>query len=333
MKPLNADFRTGSGIDSLVESMSFTEQGELDVSELRNRLETGGFKFEDLRVTPSPGASLLAVDSSFSMRELSYHAIWATHAVALYGEYDGGENDDILVGHGSIPYGNLLYSSYLEAGEFIPYSEVDSRGNAARVSFEFSSLKRAYGELESSGLKPDFILVDGSLYTNLRNIRAKDGVFPECEAALRSFGEVLGMERVVGMVEDSHATDLSRDLGYNFTNMLLFEIALEPGEYVVDEREGISICYVKMPSKPLPFSAAGSSKPLTVRWEFNYPGFRDDLGLLAGIWMSESDILHPQIYMLRTADYLTRKIRVQGLLERIVSEKGLGLKYREQREI
>ena len=309
----------------------FRERESAEASELREKLSAAGFKFNSLN--PKPRKSrFLAADSSFAVKELRYHALWAAHAAALHALYDGSMHHDALVGHGALPYTGLLYSSYVVAGEFIPYSDLDVRGNSIRVEFEFDSLMKALGELDSEGLKPDFILVDGSLYTNLRNLEGRESVYEEHARASASFRRVLASGRVVGMVEDSHATDLSRELGFNFTNMLLFDLSLKPGEYVVDLRDGISICYVKLPPKRLPYLAAGESRPLTVRWEFNYPGFEGDLDLLAGVWLREDDLLHPQLYPVRIADYLTRGIRVSGLLDRVAAERNLELRHRELRE-
>jgi hypothetical protein len=333
MRPLKPEFKAEAGLmDSLIGRIELAEHEQAEQHKLREKIRRAGYEFKELK--PEPGRTrLLTVDTSISVRQLRYHALWAGHSVAVHALYDGCGHEDPLVGHGLLPYTDILYSSYVDAGEFKPYSDIDVRCNLQRVGFEFGSLMEARRELDSDGVEPDFTLVDGSLYTNLRNLEGKGGDYTECAHAVDSFRWVLDSGRVVGMVEDSHATDLSRELGYNFTNMLLFDIALEAGEYVVNERTGVSICYIKMPSKGIPYLPEGMSTPLTVRWEFNYPGFRDDLNLLAGIWLTEDDLLHPQLYPVRTADYLTRRISTSGILDNIASERELELRHREGREV
>jgi hypothetical protein len=332
MKSLGGDFASGSDfVDSIIRGFTFRKRQSLKADDLRRALAGAGCKVK--RLAPSPRkARFLAADCAIAFKELRYHALWAAHAVAVSALYDGKRHRDMVVGNGTLPYDSLLHSGYVGVGEFVPYSDIDVRGNCARVDFEFGSLLRARDELCSEGIVPDYTLVDGSLYTNLSNLKAKDGDFPEAKRAGVSFRGALSSGKVVGMVEDSHATDLARELGFDFTNMLLFDVALDAGEYVVDLREGISICYLKLPPKAMPHLPSGRSPPLTVRWEFNWDDFEDSLNLLAGIWLEEDDVLHPQIYPLRIADYLTRTVKVGGILDEIVAGNNMELKYRELRE-
>ncbi len=332
MRPLDPDFKADYNLlQSRIQSLNLEEREKIDPQGLRDKLTSSGFKFGS--INPSARESTyLTVDCSVASRELRYHALWAVHAAAVYARYDGGDHVDPLAGRGTLPYTDLLYSTYMDVGRFIPYSDLDSRRNSMRVAFEFDSLMKAYGELAADGVEPDYLLVDGSLYTNLQNLGNKKGSYAEHADASSAFNRVLDTGKAVGLVEDSHATDLSRDLGYNFTNMLLFDIALKPGEYVSDVRDNISICYVKLPSKKLPSNPSGISMPLTVRWEFTGGGWEKDIDCIAGAWLSEFELIHPQLYPVRMADHLTRRVSVGGVLDRIVSDRGLELRYRELRE-
>jgi len=330
MKPLTPRMLTGPGlVESVIVGFEVGAHSEVKRDILRDGISSLGLRI--MTFEPEPGIScLLAADTSSALNETRYNALWGAHSVAVRCVFDGRSNSDVMAGHGSIPYRDLCYSDYLEVVEIIPYSDPDVRANDMRVKFEFESLLKAYEESKSDGAKPDYILIDGSIYTNKRGLNAKSE-YPDAEDAKEAFERILGLGGVVGMVEDSHATDVASKLGYNFTNMLLFDLALEPGEYVLDVREGVNICYIKMPSKRVPYLPQGYSSPQVVRWEFNYDGFEGDLMRLAGIWLSEDDLMHPQIYPLRMADYLSRKVKVGGLLDEIVQRKDLPLKFRQLR--
>jgi hypothetical protein len=113
------------------------------------------------------------------------------------------------------------------------------------------------------------------------------------------------------------------------TDLLLCEIALNPNEYVeVDEL--VCVRYLKLAGKKVEYQQSLTSD-LTVRWEFTEKA-GDYMQALAYMWSLETDILHPQIYPLRAADYLTRKIKVSGILDEVVSAKNLKLKNRERRD-
>jgi hypothetical protein len=333
MRELEADFVLDETLfnSRMREIEGLDVQRKLDSDDVRHKVADAGLVFREFKPSSVKGGlRLLAGDSSIVKRELRHHALWAFHGVTVCGVCDGKLYEDKLVGEGRLPYRGLMYESDLDLGAFIPYSDVDERLNSIRVGREFSMLLESKRRVESECGPVDFLLVDGSLYTNLRNLEAKKGYSEH--AAARNVYQNLLKERVVGMVEDSHATDLSRSLGFNATNMLLFETALKPLEYAVDTRDEINICYMKLPGKEMASLPAGKSSEITVRWEFNYAGFHEDLELLAGVWVMETDILHPQLYPIRISDYLTRRIKVSGLIDRIVEGKKLAHQYRDLRE-
>jgi hypothetical protein len=331
MKPLDLDMGLGwPEAEDVIVSFKVQPREALDPRELRAKITGSGRLIGQLAPKARP-ASFLACDCASATAETRYNALWAGHAVAVYAEFDGARHHDALVGHSTIPYGGLRYGSYLSAREFIPYSDVDVRSNLARVAHESTSTLEAHRELAAEGRRPEFTLIDGSIHTNLSSLEERLD-YPEYSQARDSFKAVLGLGKAVGIVEDSHATDLARELGYDFTNMLLMDVALEPGEYVTDQRGGVSICYVRLPAKPMPHLPDGRTRPMTVRWEFDYGGYEDDLNLLSALWLAEDDHIHPQHYPLRIADHLTRKIKVAGILDEIRAKHGLEQKYRELRQ-
>ncbi|MFH1403567.1 MAG: DNA double-strand break repair nuclease NurA [Candidatus Altiarchaeota archaeon] len=329
MRELRPDFSLD---ESVLKSKSALIEGldshrNLDRGEIRRKVEGSGGDFKRISINDDAGViRMLACDSSMIKRELRYHALWGLHTVVVYAEYDGGENSDPLVGEGTLPYRELKYESYVDFGVFIPYSDIEERANALRVAREYSALLEV-----KDGLDADILLVDGSLYTNTANLQLRDNGSENSDAVDAS-RRLLSEKRVVGMVEDSHATDLSRSLGFNCTNTLLFDIALDPMEYVVDKRQGINVCYLKLPGKRMESLPSGESAPMTVRWEFNYDNFQEDLESLVSVWINDRDHIHPQVYPIRIADYLTRRIKVSGLVDRVVEENNLELRYRDSRE-
>jgi hypothetical protein len=332
MKRLESDREFSlEGVDTLLAGFSCSERDALEPKVLRDKLLDGGYSFRRLKPKAS-NASILTADCSIAVRETRYHALWAAHAVAVSAVCDGGSHWDAIIGNGTIPYRDLKYSSYVGLGEFIPYCDVDVRGNGARVRFEFESLRKAFDEALRESGKPDLILIDGSIHTNDANLDEGAADYEENAGARKAFDGVMGLGKVVGMVEDSHSTDISRRLGCDFTNMLLFDVALEEGEYVVETQDSANICHIKLPGKSLPYLPQGISRPLTVRWEFGYGGFEADLDLLAGIWLLEDDILHPQLYPIRMADHLSRRIKAAGILDEVVGARRLEPKFRELRE-
>ncbi|MBU0762068.1 MAG: DNA double-strand break repair nuclease NurA [Candidatus Altiarchaeota archaeon] len=329
MKPLEKD--TGfelDGLDELFKTLTLDEGETIERSSLRLQIESAGYAIK--RLKPGNGKlRFLAADCSMAFKELRYHALWATNAVAVYAVFDGVMHSDSLVGHSKIPYHSLKFANKVSIGEITPYVDADVRAVHQRLYEESKIFNTSIAQLDAEGVDIDLILVDGSLTTNIGS--AEKGVkYPEGKAADTEFKRFLRSKKTVGMVEDSHSAGVAQKIGYSFTDILLFDIALDEGEYVVEKDNGVNICYVKLPGKKLPHEP-DTTEPLTVRWEFNYDDFEKELAALAGIWQMEDDILHPQTYPLRIADYLTRRVKVNGILDMLIQEKGLGLKYRELR--
>ena len=335
MKPVKAVFEADFlKLGEKLRGLDLPSGRDLNRQNLRERIVSSGRRILELNpAAPALEVGMLCADSSSAEKELRYHALWGVHSVCVHCVFDGRLHDDVLVGHGKVSYRDLAYSSEIDFGSIVPYSEVDSRANSLRVFHELDSLLDAIEEAKTEGRRANYILVDGSLHTNLENLSKKAGSEKEGSMALEALKKLLKLSNVVGCVEDSHATDLARELGFDYTNMLLFDVALNPGEYVVDERNNISICYVKLPGKKVSYLPSNTSAPLTVRWEFNKKDFKNDLNAIAGMWLSEDDLVHPQPYPLRIADYLTRSIRIHGVLDELVRERDLEQKFRELREI
>jgi hypothetical protein len=241
------------------------------------------------------------------------------------------KSGDVLVGQGTIPYKNMLYGSYLDLGLIKPYSDTDKRLNLIRLNAEMSVLLSSKRQLEEDGKKTDFLVLDGSLATIRDELNGCEG-HPE-HGRLESTLRELASLRVVSMVEDSHATDISAKADSELTNLHLLEYVLKPCEFVAEAADGVNVVYVKLPGKSLCFKPGDESRPLVVRWEFNYPDFERDLAFLAGAWALEDDLLHPQVYPMRIADYLTRRLRVSGILSEFARSRGLEGKHRNMREI
>lgn len=332
MKSLSPEYGIDSGELSraLSRLSGQIEAPSINVGEVRSGLELKGFCFEKIPLRrPSEKSSFLCVDSSFIGRNLRFHGLWGIHCVCLHAVFAAAPVKDYLVGQGSVMYENLLYDSVVEFGVFKPYSDVDVRINLLRIGFELSFLLECKRRLASEGRGVDFLVLDGSLKAIESDIGGREN-YAEYSRAFSSLNALSG-EKVVAMVEDSHASDLSAKAGFNFTNVQLFDLILEPGEFVVAESGGVHVAYVKLASKSLCHTPERKSEPFTVRWEFNYPDFRKDLEYLVGVWSEEDDLMHPQIYPLRITDYLTRKISVGAILDEHIKEKNLSRMFRDSR--
>lgn len=315
-----------SKISDMVSSL---EVKDFDRASWRRQLEQD-FEIRQLDAIGARKTGFIGVDSSITAQNLRYHALWSMHCVSLYGLFDGKDNEDPLVGHGFINYSNLMYDSSIDLGSFNPYWMIEQQMNYIRIAKEYSTLFGGYEKLVESGVEVDFALVDGSLKTNSENLSVKTSL-NTVDKALDAQEKLLGLKRVVSMAEDSHSSDISRKFGLNMSNLMLFNIVLDEGEYVVDAGK-FNVCYIKLPGKKLAY-LGGKSTPTTVRWEFSYPGFEDDLSLIASIWLREIDLLHPQVYPLRIADYLTRRVKTAGLLSEVAREINSDLEFREMREV
>ncbi len=309
------------------------KEKEFDRELFRDRFISEGFRIKELKPKIKEGISFLSVDSSIVKKELRNHALWGSHSVVLYSKFDGKEHPDPLA-HGNIRYKDMMYDSRPDLGVFSPYSQIENRANSIRVSNEYSSLLNSWKNLNSSALKIDYFLIDGSLRTTLKRLRdeVKFSEFKEHGKALRLHEELMGVGKVIGMVEDSHSMDLAKKVDLGVTNIVLLAMILEENEYTTEKKDGINVCHLKLPSKALNYTPSRKSEPLVVRWEFSYDKFEKDLENLAALWLLEDDIWHPQIYPLRITDYLTRKLKIGGILDRLIEESELDPKYREMRE-
>ena len=333
MRPLNPEFQPDYGrLSSKLTALSHDiKPPEIDSVAIRERLKSRGFRIEKtLADKPHESRPLLCVDSSYGKLDLKFYSLFGLHCVSLYAVFSCLPKEDALVGQGTVPYRDMLYDSYIDVGLIKPYSDTESRLNLIRVAAELGFMIESNREIEDNGVETDFLVLDGSLSAIKKDLEAVRH-YPEYEkasSALRRLSDV----KVVSMVEDSHATDISSEAGVELTNLHLLDMVLKPLEYVVKDSDGIHVIYVKLPGKRLCFKPNEDSKPLTVRWEFNYANFESDLNYLVGSWACEDDLLHPQVYPMRITDYLTRKIRVSGVLEEFAKNRGLEWKHRDLRE-
>lgn len=295
--------------------------------DILDRLDDKGWKVERLNPTAAGGKNLLCADSSFGCKHFRFTSLWAGHCVTVFTRYDGKTHKDPLTGSELTGYADIGYESFSDFGNITACSDADVASSLKRIKLEYESLVKSKKNLETSGEDVDLLLVDGSLSTVKKFLDSylDDDAFDAQKNLLTG--------NVASMVEDSRTVDISLTLGFDYTNTLIFDIALKPLEYVVDFTEDISTCYVKLPSKPVDFTPEGVGPPITVRWEFNYPNFKKDLEYLASMWYLESDIVHPQIYPLRLADYLTRKVKISSLLESLGREHNLKPQFRSLREL
>ena len=265
---------------------------------------------------------ILAVDSSIVCREMKFAALWAIHAVSLFGVFDNSMHEDPLVGGKKILYRNLQYNSNLDIGKFESHDRLDENSNVIRITYEYKSLLDSYKEMNSGA---DYLILDGSISTVLKRIK-------DNETLMNLYNELKGSGKLVGMVEDSASVGIARSLGTKLTDIAVFDLVLGENEFIVQEQEGVNICYVKLPSKALSYVPSRKSEPLVVKWEFAYPDFIPDLENLVSIWSMEDDLLHPQLYPIRIADYLTRKVKTGGILDTFVRDNEMEPRHRDMRE-
>lgn len=336
MKKLTSNFIFDSSLlnKKILEIAKEFERNDIDRKNLHEKIASN---FQINRIIPrisKKEIKFISVDSSTVQKELRHCVLWGIHCVVLYARFDGNFHKDPMLGGDGILYRNLMYDSSINIENIKPYRGTESRSNSMRISTEYNSVLDSYKNLKSNGLDPDYILIDGSFYTTLKSLKRLASVekYSEHNSALEASEKLLNPGKIVAMVEDSHSTDIARRLNLNMTNLMLFEIALEPNEYVVETKDGVNICYVKLPAKKLNYLPSRRSSPIVVRWEFTYPDFEDDLSNLIALWCMEDDLLHPQLYPLRIADYLTRRIKVAGILDQIIKDNGLDLRYRYMRE-
>jgi hypothetical protein len=309
------------------------KEKEFDRDLFRDRFVSEGFSIRELKPKISRETAFLAVDSSIVKKELRHHALWGSHSVVLYSRFDGKRHPDPLV-HGDIWYGDLMYDSNPDLGVFSPYRQIENRANSIRVCNEYSSLLDSWKKLDSKKIRVDYFLIDGSLQTTLKRLKDEEkfSAFEEHRKAMQSHKKLMDRGKVVGMVEDSHSVDLAKRVDLGITNIALMDLILEENEYTLEKKDGINVCHIKLPSKALNYTPSRKGEPLVVRWEFSYDEFEGDLENLVAMWLLEDDIWHPQIYPLRITDYLTRRVNIGGILDRLIDESGLSPRYREMRE-
>ncbi|MFH1788254.1 MAG: hypothetical protein ABH834_02590 [Candidatus Altiarchaeota archaeon] len=330
MRPLTPEFKLE--FDSLSERLA-SLSGELshvkvDASSLRSMLSSGGFEIMQTEcVPPGEGKSFLCADSSYGRLDARYHSIYCVHCVCLHAAYSESPKQDFLVGQGTINYDKLSYESIIDVGAMKPYSDVDARVNLIRLDAELSLLASSKASIGDA----DYLIVDGSLSTIKKELSSSKD-YPEHAAASKAYDDLCAL-KAASMVEDSHATDVSSAIGLEITNLHLFDLALKPLEYIVKKEDGINTVYVKLPAKKVCYAPGERSVPFTVRWEFSYGGFEEDLASLVGAWALEDDLLHPQVYPMRIADYLTRRVKVNGILEEFALSNNLEGMYRARRTI
>lgn len=321
MKPIGGHVKLDQ--ERLQERVSrLTLEGEesLTRKQVRRLLSEKGLKIKKVR-PENPGlTSFTACDASILKREYRYNAVWAAHTVTVRAAYDGKDHPDNLAGRKTIRYRDIKYESRVDLDVFQPYASLDERLDSIRENLESKSLIQNKGE-------GDVVLFDGSLAACLEKTRARKG-HAEHETALKNLEKLAG-QKLVSMVEDTHTSTISRMLGFNTTDLLLFQIALEPGEYV-SMKDVLTVCYIKLPGKKTEYTE--QTDALTVKWEFTDKAI-DLMPKLAWIWLEEDDLIHPQLYPLRIADYLTRKIKVSGIIEEVAARKNLQPKNRELRTL
>jgi len=301
--------------------------------ELRDLIEEKGYDICSFKPKTLPSSCrILTCDASNSVKELRYYCLWGVHSIALSAEYDGKLHPDPLLGGEPILYKNMGYDSKLKLGVLTPYKNIENRMQLKRMGLEYAHLLTSLKIMEREGMKPDFLLIDGSLVTSLNYLYSQQSS-PEYEEVRSITRELISMSNVIALVEDSYESKLALELGFPSTTLQLMDHILKEKEFVSFEAEGgVRVCYLKLPSKPLSYLPSQKSPPLTVRWEFTNSDFLPILEQIAGLWLQECDLLHPQLYPVRIADYLTRKVSVNTLLEEAVNRYGLKRKYREMRE-
>ena len=307
----------------LIELAGELEDPILDVSGIRNHLESEGFRIRSFTPKSDPGQkSFFCVDSSFGRLDLRFNSLYCVHTVGVSARFSPKASEDVLVGQGTVHYEKLEYASKIDVGVLKPYAEAERLLSLARLREELAFL-------EDAGEGFDFLVLDGSLSALDYELKANEDKGEESSKFFKS----LLKKNTVSMAEDSHSSNISGRLGSHLTNNHLFDLVLKPLEYVVVEDEEYSTVYLKLPSKRMLVNPAGTSDPFTVRWEFSKKEFIEDLESIVAIWLFEDDLVHPQIYPLRIADYLTRKIKIHGILKDFAGNSNLKAQFRDLRQV
>ncbi|VVB54429.1 Uncharacterised protein [uncultured archaeon] len=326
MKPLTFAFQADAEyLKRRIDALAPQIKGpSLDRERTRELLSDAGLNVHALSLPPDVSfpLGLLAADAAFAVQAFRHSVVWASSSVAVSARADGGLHVDALVGRGNTPYFDVEYAHRFDAGVLCPPNQVESRTPLIRIAGE-------YRLLAEEGGKGDLRLVDGSIAGNRKAI--KNAVGKEAEEASDAQKKLFKSGKIAAMCEDSHASDIAQKIGYETSNITVFSAALNPLEYVVVEEEGVFVVYLILPQKRLSYTVERVSAPLAVRWEFSYGDYEKDLSALARLWTLEDDIIHPQIYPLRVADYLTRRIKVGSIIKETAREHNLDLQYRDVR--
>ncbi len=336
MKPVGPDFSVSPTLWAQAASSiagQLQEQVDVDREGLRHRLIERGYAIQSLDIPGHPKVTrVLAVDSSLAVKRYRFQTLWGVHGVAGYAVFDGKDHEDRLVGGEPIPYDDVRADSRVALGILHDAWDLSAQTGTLRTAEECRLIVEGLSALESEGRAVDAVLFDGSIATTLRSL-AEDSQQGEAAArARRDLDAVLADKAVVGMVEDSHATDVSSSLGLSMSNLMLAELALSPLEYFSVMTRGVQVYYGKLPEKKVPFSPSGVSRPVTIRWEIAGAGDAAWLSRLAGMWAAERDLVHSQLYPVRLTDYLTRRIDVGAIVDEVAAGCDLEPSFRDSRE-
>ena len=215
MRKLDLDFEFDSAmIEEKINSIARTfNPTSFNRDALREKLTDLKYDIHILDTTSDVDKrSILTVDSSFIEKELQFHCLWALHTVVLYSKFDQSHHKDPVVGHGYIMYKDLMYDSVVDIGNIVPYDQVETRGNLIRLAREYESLIKNHELLKEDGINADYLIIDGSFYTNISHIKTDPYQFPEHTLALKAHEKIIKTEKAIGMVEDSHSIDISKHL-------------------------------------------------------------------------------------------------------------------------
>src|SRR3989338_5087758 len=194
MRQLGLDFEFDSkAIEEKINALSGNFKPlnfERDV--LREKLIDSGHRISNLGTASDiEQKSILSVDSSFIEKELQFHCLWALHAVVLYSKFDRLYHKDPIVGHGNVIYKDLMYDSVVDVGNILPYDQVETRGSFIRMAKEYEFLIKNYALLKEKDIDTDYLLIDGSIYTNISHIKKDMHEFQEYDSALEAHEKII----------------------------------------------------------------------------------------------------------------------------------------------
>ncbi|MBD3262247.1 MAG: hypothetical protein GF334_11395, partial [Candidatus Altiarchaeales archaeon] len=230
MKPLTSFFNPQT--DFKIPRPSEPAENSWDGSDVRAKLRDCGVLFQGYTPQPKPCFTALACDASILKSEKRYAGVWACHSVAVYAETKGKRERDVYTGLGEIIYGNMKYESRLSCGFFEPYEALEDRLDSIR----FVKEAKALCESEADA---DYLFFDGSLKSAGEKMGGKR-IYPEQCEAKKHYKKLLG-ENVAALVEDTRSSELSKKLGLNTTDLLLFENILGEGEFAAFDEDPVVV--------------------------------------------------------------------------------------------